>query len=415
MQSLLDFNSVYKAAFFDKKHRFHVIYGGAGSGKSVYAAQKYKYFMLCEPGHNILITRKTARSSRYSTFALMRQVIGSDSKFFRINKSDMTIQSLVNGNQIMFAGLDDVDKLKSITFENGILTDVWMEEASECLESDFNQLNLRLRGVASQPFNIMVTFNPVDAESWLKKRFFDYQDPSALVLKTTYMDNRHIDKGYKQVLIDLKEKDPTFYKIYALGEWGIIGNKIFTNYVIHDFDYSKMTDIRRGLDFGFNHASAFLDDRYYENEIYICDEFYATQLTNQDLIYEIKNQFKDYQQHKVIADSAEPDRILEFKRAGFSISPCTKGPQSVRAGISWLQSKKIHIHKTNCPNTSREIATYKWREDKNGNATDEPVNFNDDAMAAMRYSIEDWRLRNNEPTPVQVIKPSNFDNERGGW
>ncbi|MBP7564315.1 MAG: phage terminase large subunit, partial [Candidatus Cloacimonetes bacterium] len=118
MQSRFDINNAYRPAFFDKDHRFHVIYGGAGSGKSVFVAQKYKYLMLNEPGHNILITRKTARSNRYSTFALMKQVIGQDYSLFRVNKSDMTIKSLVNGNQIMFAGLDDVEKLKSITFDN---------------------------------------------------------------------------------------------------------------------------------------------------------------------------------------------------------------------------------------------------------------------------------------------------------
>lgn len=415
MQSRFDINNAYRQAFFDKDHRFHVIYGGAGSGKSVFVAQKYKYLMLNEPRHNILITRKTARANRYSTFALMKQVIGQDYSLFRVNKSDMTIKSLVNGNQIMFAGLDDVEKLKSVTFDNGILTDVWMEEASECDESDLNQLNLRLRGMATVPFNITITFNPVDSESWLKKRFFDHPDPSALVLKTTFLNNRFIDEEYKKELLKLKEQDLTYYNIYALGEWGIIGNKIYTNYVIHDFEFSQMNDIRRGLDFGFNHPSAFLDIRYYDNELYICDEFYASQLTNTDLISEVKAQFKDYQLYKVIADSAEPDRILEFKRAGFNISPCNKGPQSVRTGISWLQAKKIHIHKSNCPNTAREISTYKWREDKNGNATDEPVSFNDDAMSALRYGIEDWRLRNNELSKVEIIKASSFEGDRGGW
>jgi len=407
------FNPVF-LEYLNNNKRYRIFYGGAGSGKSVFVVQE-KIIQFFQGGHNILVVRQTSKSNRQSTFALFKQILNKwkvPSQWYSINKTEMTITNTVNKSQIAFAGLDDVEKLKSITFETGILTDIWIEEASEVSERDFNQLDLRLRGMSSVPLTITLTFNPIDINFWAKKRFFDRVDDDTFICKTTYLDNRFIDEQYKKTLEKLKEIDQVYYNVYALGEWGVLGNKIYINYKIYDFDVNdpKFKDICIGVDFGFNAPSSALKCAFYDNEIYILDEIYQSGLTNSELIEEITKQMTTG--FHVIADCAEPDRIEEFKRKGFWIDACSKGDGSIKSGIDWLKAHKIHVHLSNCPETARELQAYKYREDKDGNVLDMPVKFNDHAMDALRYAVEYWRSNYNMQFTFDSVESYEYETQK---
>ena len=222
---------VFNEAFIkynNNDKRYLVFYGGAGSGKSFYIVERYIYKMLKSKMFNLLVVRKTGKSNRDSTFALFKQIISKWklSKYFKINESDLRIKCLLNGNEVVFAGLDDVEKLKSITFSKGELTDVWIEEASEILESDFNQLDVRLRGKGTKK-QIVISFNPIDINHWLKKRFFDRQDDNVEIFHSTYKDNQFLDEDYKRLLESYKETDEYYYNVYCLGQWGVLGKTVF--------------------------------------------------------------------------------------------------------------------------------------------------------------------------------------------
>lgn len=221
------FNPLFRPYLTDNTHRYLILYGGAGSGKSVFAVQRFLYRLLTLSLCNILVVRAVAATNRDSTYALFRQVISKWglSELFSCKDSDLRI-SCANGNSVIFKGLDDTEKLKSITFPKGELTDIWIEEASEVLEEDFNQLDVRLRGKGSHK-QMVLTFNPVSVLHWLKLRFFDRQDPRALVLKSTYKDNQFLDEDYKRTLEGYKDTDPYYYSVYCLGEWGVLGQTIF--------------------------------------------------------------------------------------------------------------------------------------------------------------------------------------------
>ena len=226
------FNAIY-LPYLDNKARYEVYYGGSGSGKSVFIAQKKVYQHLKDKKRNSLFVRQTSNTNRLSTFPLIKQMINqwNVDQLFKINESDMRIRNKVNGNEIVFAGLDDVEKLKSITFANGELTDIWIEEASEISKEDFLQLDLRLRGRGTLLKQITVSFNPVSITHWLKD-FIDSQKNDISVLRTTYKDNRFIDDKYKQVLESFKDTDPYYYSVYALGEWGVLGKTIFNAAIV---------------------------------------------------------------------------------------------------------------------------------------------------------------------------------------
>lgn len=220
------FNDVYKP-FLHDEHRFLIFYGGAGSGKSVFVAQRYIYKLLTQPKCNLLCVRAVGNTLRDSVFAELCKVIKTWNLkgLFDIKESEMRIRCL-NGNEVLMRGLDDVEKLKSVTFVNGELTDVWIEEASEVKESDFNQLNVRLRGQGTKK-QIVVSFNPIDVNHWLKKKFFDKKNDKAAVLHTTYKDNKFLDEEYKEELESYKETDPYYYDVYCRGLWGVYGKTIF--------------------------------------------------------------------------------------------------------------------------------------------------------------------------------------------
>jgi phage terminase large subunit len=216
-------NDVYYP-LYTNKDRYLVLYGGASSGKSVFTAQKILLRMLTEKPHKFLVVRKVAKTLRQSTFALFRDVITSWGleQLFTINKTDMEIRC-VNGNQIIHAGLDDVEKLKSIVNVTGI----WIEEASEITPEDFRQLDIRMRGHTAHYKQIILTFNPVSITHWLKTEFFDAKKDGVTALRTVYKDNKFLDAESIRVLEGFAETDPYYYAVYCLGEWGVIGKTVF--------------------------------------------------------------------------------------------------------------------------------------------------------------------------------------------
>ena len=255
------FNKPY-IKLLDNTKRYLILYGGAGSGKSVFVAQRFIYKILKSKMCNILVVRNTGKSNRDSTYALLKQMIikWKLSAYFKLNESDLRIKCLLNNNEVIFAGLDDVEKLKSITFAKGELTDVWIEEASEIQESDFNQLDVRLRGKGTQK-QITISFNPIDINHWLKKRFFDRHDDNVEIMHSTYLDNDFLDDDYKKLLESYKDTDPYYYDVYCLGKWGVLGKSVFdsrklserldripkplkTGYFTYDYDGLKITNIR---------------------------------------------------------------------------------------------------------------------------------------------------------------------------
>lgn len=367
--------------------RFLVLYGGAGSGKSWFAAQKIIYRMLSEKNHVFLCVRKFATDLKESMFNLLKGTIESWglADLFEFRVSPLEIKC-VNGNRIIFKGMDDPEKVKSIFGISG----VWIEEASQINPHEFEQLNLRIRGDNLKNYvQYILTFNPVSEHNWLKKRFFDFYDEDAFILKTTYKDNPFLDKQYHKNMEKLKETNLEYYSVYALGDWGVLGHLIYKNYTVKDIsiDSSDYEIVYSGLDFGFNDPSAYIRIGIKDDELYIFKEFYKRELTNTELIEEIGkiHPKKDW----LICDSAEQDRIKEFKQKGFNrLKGAKKGKGSIKDGIDHIKSHKIYIH-PNCTEFIREIQGYTWKQDKDGNIYDEPdKNCSDHLLDAMRYAME---------------------------
>lgn len=395
--------------------RYIAMKGSAGSGKSVDTAQNYILRLMQDKGRNLVCIRKSDITNRDSTYAeltgaVYRMFGDKTDRYWSIKQSPLELTCKINGNKIIFRGMNDEkqrEKLKSITFQKGKLTDVWCEESTELTQADFEIIDDRLRGELppGQFYQIRMTFNPVNKNHWIKKVFFDIPDDNVLTHHSTYLGNRFIDDAYKARMERRKIVDPEGYQIYGLGEWGEIGGLILHNWEVADIsqNLNDYDDISIGQDFGFNHANAILLLGIKDDNIYILKEVYCFEKETSEII-PLAQAADIPVNEEMWCDSAEPDRIKMWKNAGYRAKGVDKGGTngSVKAQIDWLKGivrkdktikRMIYVHPS-CTNTITELQQWKWKKDeKTGEYLDEPVPYQDDAMAALRYGIERWRKK----------------------
>ena len=390
------YTRVYKETA-ESRNRIVINVGGARSSKSYSVAQLFVLrFMACRKRTQI-ISRKTFPALKATAMAdilgLMQEwgVYGQ----FEHNKTDATILNPANGNLMRFISIEDPTRIRSMQ-----ANDIWMEEANE-----FNYLDyLTLKTRASSPVTdglrnqIFMTLNPSDSYGWINQKLVNAAKDAAdddkkagdvEVICSSYKDNPFLDDDYKRTLEDLKGEDETYYKIFALGVWAQSGSIIYSNYDIKplaefpaDFD-----EVFIGLDFGFNNPAAAVFVGISDGEAWLRELVYQSHLTNSDLIERVKKEIPQQFADRALlrADESEPDRIEEFKRAGFRIEAAPKGKNSVRDGIDFCKRIKMHICDESV-NLIKEMRGYKWKE-KDGQILDEPVKYLDHALDGARYAL----------------------------
>ncbi len=281
-------NDVY-LPLIENQSRFLPIYGGAGSGKSVFASFKVVKRIVSEPNHKFLCLRKVGTTVKDSIFAEIRgQIVEMDlDSEFLVNKTDHSFLHIPSGNMILCKGLDDPAKIKSI---KGI-TGMWLEEATEFEESDLDQLNLRIRGEKDNYVQYILTFNPIDENHWLKKRFFDKKDPQATTCHSTYLDNYFLTAEDKAQLEALKERNQLYYDVYCLGKWGIVvkSNKFFYSYSkekheLDSYEVNPHLPIMVSFDFNVEPMTAIISQKTDDLTVTIFDELQVMQGSTEEMV-----------------------------------------------------------------------------------------------------------------------------------
>lgn len=274
-----------------------------------------------------------------------------------------------------FIGIDKEQKAR------GAKRDVlYCNEANELTYEDFKQLNRRTQ------HRVYIDFNPDDEEVWINKEIEQvrqYLKKDVEVIVSTYQDNTFLSPELIAEIEYEKIADPESWEVYGLGSYGKKKGIIFNNWKIVDSIPEGVTRKGLGLDFGFtNDPTAAIDVYMTDGELWVDELIYSQGLTN-PMIAEKLISF-GIGGAEVIADSSEPKSIQEIKSMGVNISGANKGPDSVNASIDILKRFKINVT-ARSTNLQKELKRYKWKTDKNGNVLNEPVDYMNHGIDALRY------------------------------
>ncbi|HBG8547991.1 TPA: PBSX family phage terminase large subunit [Clostridioides difficile] len=390
------FNPIYLKHQLNNNNRYQIYFGGSSSGKSFSLAQR-TVLDVFKGNRNYLIVRNVQSTLKRSCLNEITKAISNFklNEYFQVNKTDMIITCKLNNKQILFCGLDDVEKVKSITPIDGVITDIWVEEATETDYKAVKQLDKRLRGKSKVVKRLTLSFNPILKDHWLYTEYFDIweddkqyvEKDNVSILKTTYKDNKFLAEDDIKALEN--ESDKYYYEVYTLGNWGVLGAVIFKNWRVEDFSDIENTfdNFRHGIDWGFaDDPFAYVKSHYdrMRRKLYICDEIEAVGLLNREAAPLVS---KKANRDLVICDNASPKDVAEFSDLRVNAVSARKGAGSIEYGIKFLQGLEIIIH-PRCQNFKNEINKYKYKEDKNGNILPIAVDKDNHLIDALRYSLE---------------------------
>lgn len=281
------------------------------------------------------------------------------------NLTDLTYK--YGNNEIEFISVDQPQKIRGRKRHY-----LWLNEANEFAYEDFRQLNMRTEK------QIFMDFNPSDEYHWIYDHILTRDD--SILIQSTYKDNPFLESTIVKEIERLQGVDKNYWRIYGLGERGISEMKVYSHWQYCDELPDSPDEVIYGLDFGYNNPTA-LVKVVIKDQVVSWDEIlYESYLTNAQLIEKLKQ----YQigNATIYADTAEPQRIEEIRRAGFNIKPSDK---DVRGGIDAIKTRVWFITKRSV-NILKEAKSYSWKE-KDGKALDEVVKAWDHLLDAGRYAV----------------------------
>jgi phage terminase large subunit len=275
------------------------------------------------------------------------------------------------GNKLRFMSVDTYGKA------HGPRRDVlFVNEANNLEYKIVDQLITRTREI------VWMDWNPSE-EFWFYTEMLPNRDDIDF-LTLTYLDNEALDKVTVKE-IESHKNNKNWWTVYGLGQLGAIESRIYKNWKILEEDIPYEARLERyGVDFGYTNDPTAIVAVYYYNGGYILDEVaYQTGLSNKEIADILKIQEV---RSLTIADSSEPKSIDEIRRNGVTILPAQKGPGSISQGIQYVQAQRISVTKRST-NLLKEYRNYLWITDKNDKIINEPNDFNNHAMDALRYAI----------------------------
>lgn len=381
----------YQPYINDYTYRHNVYYGGRGSGKTRFVVSKLLLKGLREK-RVILLMRKTTANCKFSVWKELKEAVERFklTQYFTFYESDYSAVCKLNGTVFKCMGLDIAEKIKGFSE----VSDCLLEECTEFTKEDIELIDGTVRSIKYKlPLQLYYLFNPVSKANFVYKHFgFDtgITPPNTFILKTTYLDNKHLSQDYIERMEHMRETNPTRWKIEALGDFVSLDRLIFQNYTIEEFDYTKIKgELLVGLDFGFVAdisaiTASILDED--NKTIHIFKEWGDTGKTNEELAKVITAM--GFSKSVIVADAAEPKSVEELRRLGISrIKPCVKGPDSVLFGIQKLLNYKIIVHPS-CSGIITEFENYSWQKNRDGEYINRPVDSFNHFCDSLRYSLQ---------------------------
>ena len=381
-------------------HTHYWLKGGRGSTKSSFISVEIVLGMMRDAGKglhtNAVVLRRYGVTLRESVFEQIGWAVNAlgVSQLWRDSASPMSYTYLPTGQKILFRGVDDPTKAKSIKFSKGWAKYLWYEECVE-FEGEEKLRNINqsvLRGGAD--FFVFYSFNPPkSARNWVNQ-YVAIERDDTLVHHSTYLTVPPQWLG-EQFLVEaqhLKEVKPEAYRHEYLGEVTGTGGEVFSNVTLRaitDEEVSRFDKLRRGIDWGYAADPFAYNVCHYDKtrrRLYIFREIHKVKLSNRAAADLIKPEAGGA---RITCDSAEPKSIDEVKGYGLRVVGAKKGPDSVEYGVKWLQDlEEIIIDPARCPETAREFSGYELERDREGNFKAGYPDKDNHHIDAVRYACE---------------------------
>lgn len=399
------------------KHQYYNLPGGRGSGKSSFCALEIvNGVMQDQTGEsNAIVFRRTANTMRESVFSQIAWAIDvlDVGDLWRGSVSPMCWTYRPTGAQIIFRGLDDSSKLKSIKPRRGYFRFIWLEEFSELPGENFTRSVMQSVQRGGRNYVTFRSFNPpLSASNWANV-FIARPDDRAITLHTSYLDVPQEWLGSDFILEAqrLQEINEKAYRHEYLGEATGSGGEVFPNIEVReitDDEIKQMQYIYAGVDFGFSVDPAVFIRVAYDQKhdtVYLLDEIYKRQMSNKQLADEIKARGYDYtgqiksmgyyggneryrERQVIVCDSAEPKSINDLQSEGIKAIACQKFPGCVLYRIKWLQNRRIVIDPKRTPNAHREFINYEYMTTKDGEFLADVPDANNHTIDGVSYALD---------------------------
>lgn len=407
----------------DWDYKFYFLVGGYGSSKSYHVATKLLLKLLQEK-RLALVVREVYDTIRDSCFSLFEEVAIRIGIYDHLKFKTSPMQVIFpNGSKIIFKGLDNPQKLKSI---NGVSV-IWLEECSECKYEAYKELLGRLRHMECSN-HIICSTNPVGTDNWTYSHFFKNEEANKIVLDdfslynnrivktnntyyhhSTCEDNAFLPKSYIEELEQMKTYDYDLYRVAKLGHYGVNGEKVLPQFkeMEHDEVIAKIGNIpsrliKYGLDFGFvTSYNALIGIAIDEanKDLYIFSEYYSKGKTD----IEIAEDIKEYKHKLIIADNAEPKSISFYQQQGFKMIPCKKFAGSRKSNTKKVKRFKNIYCSSECKSVIKELKYLTYKKDKKGNIIEDEFNIDPHTFSAIWYALDGY-----EVSDIKQFKRSNY-------
>jgi phage terminase large subunit len=365
------------------KRRIKIIQGGTSAGKTFGILPILIDKCAKEKGLEVSVVAETIPHLRRGALKDFLKIMRWTNRYFddRFNKSLLRYE-FANGSSIEFFSADDASKLR------GARRDIlYINECNNVTFEAYNELAIRTKK------EVYLDFNPAN-EFWVHKELKDEPDTDFIIL--TYKDNEALDESIVSQIEKNREKAETssywanWWRVYGLGEVGSLEGVVFNNWKEIDTIPSEAKLVGIGLDFGYTNDPTAAIEVYNWNGKRIVNELvYRTGMVNSDIAKILPSNVVIY------ADSSEPKSIEEIKRQGKTIKGVTKGTDSINYGIDVMQRQEYLVTKQST-NLIKELRSYCWDTDKQGQRMRKPIDHYNHAIDALRYhEMEALGLKSN--------------------
>ena len=415
---------VYNKAFKDimsdaHEHERWTFTGGRASCKSSFISLCIVLLIVMFPSYNAVIVRKFSKTMRYSVFEqivwaikkLHLPISNGKSAGFKITRSKQAALPITyrrrNGTEqnILFVGLDDPEKSKSMKISSGYIAILWIEEKTEVDPDDLQNLKISaLRG--GNRFYMFESYNPPSATRHWCNAEARLDDPRRMVIHTTYLDipREWLGDAILHDIQQTKEHNVRAYENIYLGVATGTGRTVFENVTLReitDAEIDAWDTTIQGVDWGYYPDPFAYGSLHYDAQtltLYIWDELYLWKHGNFEAFEKTRDHMAehglDITCDRITADSAEPKSVADFHKWGADMRGAIKGRGSRDAGYKWLQSINIVIDPKRCPHAADEFTLYEYEIDRRTGEimSGYPEGQPDHYIALTRYATEhEWR------------------------